>query len=71
MFVLRGRMYYSQTLADTLDDALLVFAGVKKNFGENITVFVNGENLLNRSYSVIKDYPLPGASLNIGLTLKF
>ena len=70
-FVYRGQMYYSQTLPATLSDALVISAGIKKSFGENISVFLNGENLLSREYSNIKDYPLAKAALNLGLTVKF
>ncbi|OGF57593.1 MAG: hypothetical protein A2497_07225 [Candidatus Firestonebacteria bacterium RifOxyC12_full_39_7] len=70
-FEYRGDIFYSQTVTDKLKDVFLVSAGVKKSFGGNITVFVKGENLLNREYQNIKDYSLPKAAIKAGVTVNF
>ncbi|OGF49799.1 MAG: hypothetical protein A2231_06210 [Candidatus Firestonebacteria bacterium RIFOXYA2_FULL_40_8] len=70
-FEYRGELYYSQTLTGKLNDVILVSAGVKKSFGSSISVFVKGENLLNREYQNIKDYSLPKAAIKLGATVNF
>jgi len=42
-----------------------------KKIGSNFTYFISMDNLLNRKYQVILDYPMPGFSLTSGLKLEF
>jgi outer membrane receptor for ferrienterochelin and colicins len=42
-----------------------------KRFKSGITYFMSIDNLLNRQYQVIKDYPMPGFSLTSAVKLEF
>ena len=44
---------------------------VSKKFKHGFTYFVSIDNLLNKKYQVIRDYPMPGFSLTSGLKLEF
>jgi len=70
-FQYRGEVFYAQALPAKLSDVLLLSAGVKKNMGAGISIFVRGENLLNREYQNIKDYTLPKAAIKAGATINF
>jgi outer membrane cobalamin receptor len=37
------------------------------NIGHRLSVFVAGENLLDRQYQILYDYPMPGRTLLAGL----
>lgn len=42
-----------------------------KNFKNGLTYFVDIDNLSNRKYQVIRDYPMPGFSATSGMKLEF
>jgi len=44
---------------------------ISKKFKPGVTCFASIDNLLNRKYQVIRDYPMPGTSFNGGLKLEF
>jgi outer membrane cobalamin receptor len=44
---------------------------ISKKFKPGLTCFVYIDNLLNRKYQVIKDYPMPGFSITGGLKAEF
>lgn len=44
---------------------------VSKKINEMLTGYISLENLFNRKYQVIKDYPLPGFSATGGMKLEF
>ena len=44
---------------------------VYKKIGRNFTYFVGIDNLLNKKYQVIHDYPMPGFSITNGMKLEF
>lgn len=44
---------------------------ISKKFGNNLTCFASIDNLLNKEYQVIRDYPMPGFSLTAGAKLEF
>jgi len=50
-----------------LPDYTLLDARVTMNIGYRLSVFVAGENLLDRQYQILYDYPMPGRTLFVGL----
>jgi iron complex outermembrane receptor protein len=50
-----------------LPDYTLLDARVSMNIGHRLSVFVAGENLLDRQYQILDDYPMPGRTLLAGL----
>ena len=62
--------YSDQANTQTLDSYLILDARVAKTVGEH-TVFLAGRNLLDEDYTVIKGYPMPGATVNAGIELLF
>ena len=42
-----------------------------KKFDNGITWFASVDNLLDKQYDVLRDYPMPGFSLNSGLKFEF
>ncbi|MFH1776427.1 MAG: TonB-dependent receptor [Candidatus Omnitrophota bacterium] len=42
-----------------------------KNIKDNINIFFNLDNLLNRKYQSVRDYPLPGFALTGGMKIEF
>ncbi len=44
---------------------------VTKRFNKNYSVFFSLDNLLNKEYQIVKDYPTPGLSVNGGMKLEF
>lgn len=44
---------------------------VSRQFKNGFTCFASIDNLLNKKYQVIRDYPLPGLSLSSGIKLDF
>ena len=44
---------------------------VSKKFKPGFTYFISIDNLLNKKYQVIRDYPMPGFSLTSGIKLEF
>ncbi len=54
----------------TLDDYLLVNAGMSAAIYEGISVHVRGDNLLDGSYETVWGYPMPGATVRLGLSAR-
>ncbi|MBU2258552.1 MAG: TonB-dependent receptor, partial [Candidatus Omnitrophica bacterium] len=44
---------------------------LSKKINPNLTYFVYLDNIANRKYQVIREYPMPGFSINSGLKLEF
>jgi len=44
---------------------------ISKKFKHGLTYFMSIDNLLNKKYQVIRNYPLPGFSLTSGMKLEF
>jgi outer membrane cobalamin receptor len=50
-----------------LPDYALLDARVTMNIGHRLSVFVAGENLLDRQYQILYEYPMPGRTLFVGV----
>jgi len=44
---------------------------VTKKIKENYSVFISLDNLLNKEYQIVKEYPIPGLSVNGGMKVEF
>lgn len=44
---------------------------VSKQINKNCNAFLSLSNLLNKEYQIVKDYPIPGLSVNGGVKLEF
>lgn len=49
----------------------LLGINASKKIGDNLTCFIYIDNLLDKKYQVIRDYPMPGFSLNARIKLEF
>lgn len=50
-----------------LEPYLTVNARIDRDIGKGTSVFVDGRNILGASYQTIDGYPMPGASITVGL----
>jgi iron complex outermembrane receptor protein len=67
-----GMQYVARLFGDdfsrkALGDYALLNARATMQFPEGLSAYVAGENLLDRSYQIIYDYPMPGATFFAGL----
>ena len=67
-----GVQYVSDLFGDdfgrkSLPDYALLDARVTTNIVPAVSVYVAGENLLNRQYQILYDYPMPGRTVFIGV----
>jgi len=56
---------------DKVKSFYILGLSISKKFKPGFTCFVYIDNLLNRKYQVIKDYPMPGFSITGGLKAEF
>jgi outer membrane cobalamin receptor len=45
--------------------------GVSKKFKNSYEVFLLLDNLLNKKYQIVKDYPTPALSVQVGMKMEF
>ncbi len=57
---------------DVIDESYILL-GTKINYRalKYMSIFLSGENLLNRDYQMLYDYPMPGISFMTGLNIRF
>ncbi len=63
----RSERYQSPTV--TLDPVLLLGARMEWEASRNLAVYLDGENLLNKAYSEMDGYPMPGITLKAGVRI--
>jgi len=63
----KGPRYLTTDNKAYLPSLFLLGADLKWRIGEDITVFWEGNNLLNERYESVQDYPMPGFSMTVGL----
>ncbi|GAH96525.1 unnamed protein product, partial [marine sediment metagenome] len=47
----------------------LLNARLSQRLTKKVEVFATGENLLDESYQVFRDYPMPGRRINLGMKI--
>ncbi len=50
-----------------LEPYIIVNARIDRDVGKGTSVFIDGRNILGASYQTVDGYPMPGASITIGL----
>jgi len=66
----KGLRYTTTDNRDYLPAVFLAGASLRWALGERLSLFVNGDNLLNERYVSEKNYPMPGVSVETGLEYK-
>ena len=62
---------YAENFITTLDPFFLLTVNANQRLGKNLDAFAVIRNALNQSYQSFKDYPMPGATLTVGLRMHF
>jgi len=66
-----GQRFHDSENTIKVKPYFLLNFNVTKKIKENYTVFFSLDNLLNKEYQVVKDYPTPGLSVNGGVKVEF
>ncbi|MFH1398302.1 MAG: TonB-dependent receptor [Candidatus Omnitrophota bacterium] len=66
-----GARYYDAANLSKVKRFFIFGFNLYKKITPNATYFIYLDNLANRKYQVIKDYPMPGFSITSGLKLEF
>lgn len=62
---------YSNTNPESTQDYFLLNARISYSFLNMITLWVSGDNLLDRNYEINYDYPMPGINVTGGIDITF
>ena len=66
----KGLRYTTTDNRDYLPAVFLAGASLRWALGERLSLFWNGDNLLNERCVSEKNYPMPGLSIETGLEIK-
>jgi outer membrane cobalamin receptor len=66
-----SEQYTNRENTQKLKDYSLLRASLSQKISEKIEIFATGENLLDESYQMFRDYPMPGRRINLGMKIDF
>ncbi len=66
-----GEQYTNRENTQKLKGYALLGAKLSQRLTKKVEVFAMGENLLDESYEVFRDYPMPGRRINLGMKIGF
>ncbi len=66
-----GKRYISNLNTTYLEPYFLLNAALNLTVWEHFIPYVKADNILNRRYESIDDYPMPGIMLTVGGKIKF
>jgi outer membrane cobalamin receptor len=66
-----GQRFYDSANTVKIKQFFVLGLSVSKKFRNGLTCFGSIEDIFNRKYQVIRDYPMPGTSVTGGLKLEF
>jgi len=66
-----SEQYTNRENTQKLKSYSLLNARLSQKITEKVEVFATGENLLNESYEVFRDYPMSGRRINLGMKISF
>jgi outer membrane cobalamin receptor len=64
-----SEQYTNRENTQKLKDYSLLRASLSQKISEKVEVFATGENLLDESYEMFRDYPMPGRRINLGMKI--
>ncbi|MFQ5834673.1 MAG: TonB-dependent receptor plug domain-containing protein [bacterium] len=64
-----SEQYTNRENTQKLKGYSLLNARLSQKITEKVEVFATGENLLDESYEVFRDYPMPGRRINLGMKI--
>jgi len=64
-----GEQYTNRENTQKLQDYHLLNARVSRDITGKVELYATGENLLDESYEVFRDYPMPGRRINLGIMI--
>jgi vitamin B12 transporter len=68
---MRYETYTPVSNVNEFDPYFLLHITLNQKLNENLTVFAAVRNALNQSYVSVKDYPMPGITLTLGLRAEY
>lgn len=75
LFELRGQLtdkrFHDSANTIKVERFLTLSLNASKKFSSGFTYFISIDNLLNKEYQIIRDYPMPGFSFTSGIKLEF
>jgi outer membrane cobalamin receptor len=60
----------ANNLTELKENYALLNAGLAYHVYDNLKIYVNGDNLLNKNYEIILGYPMPGRAISIGANFR-
>lgn len=66
-----GTVYTDRTNTSELGGFFTLGASASQTIFRGVEIFVNGNNLLDKGYEMVKGYPMPGASVMCGVKAMF
>jgi outer membrane cobalamin receptor len=66
-----SEQYTNRENTQKLKGYSLLNVRLSQKITEKVEVFATGENLLEESYEVFRDYPMPGRRINLGMKISF
>ncbi|MDD5195128.1 MAG: TonB-dependent receptor [Candidatus Omnitrophica bacterium] len=66
-----GKRFHDQQNAIPMKSFFILGLNISRKFGKNFTAFTQIDNLLNKKYQTVLDYPMPGFSITNGIKLEF
>ncbi|MFQ6066240.1 MAG: TonB-dependent receptor plug domain-containing protein [bacterium] len=66
-----SEQYTNRENTQKLKGCALLSARLSQKLTEKVEVFATGENLLDESYEMFRDYPMPGRRINLGMKMSF
>ncbi|RPJ07587.1 MAG: TonB-dependent receptor [Spirochaetaceae bacterium] len=66
-----GDRYVDNTMADTLPMFFILDASLRYTAADWLSFFLAVDNLLDTSYELVKDYPMPGLTIKTGIEISF
>jgi len=64
-----GEQYTNRENTQKLEDYHLLSVRISQKITGKVQLYVTGENLLDESYEVFRNYPMPGKRVNLGITV--
>jgi outer membrane cobalamin receptor len=65
-----GTRFHDPENTIKVKEYFLIGLNVSKKFGKHFSYFISIDNLLNKKYQVMRDYPMPGFSITNGMKLE-
>lgn len=66
-----GRRYVDTSNSNLLKEDLIAYLDMSYKMNNNLTSFVGIDNIFNKKYSRVYDYPMPGFAINGGMKVDF